>query len=111
MQGLNKIQIFQGYEDIVRNFWGLDEWDAPLDAKKYGEWFKATVMMLDELPIGHPLQDIGFENEVEAKVTIGEKQFAVFMLTGDGGFRSMLVKREDYWTIMKEDDTLEFIES
>ena len=111
MQGLNKIQIFQGYEDVVRNFWGLDEWDTPLDEDKIGEWFKATVMMMDEIPEGNPLQDIGFENEVETKVTIGEKQFTVFMLTGDGGFRSMLVKREDYWTIMKEDDTLEFIES
>ena len=109
MQGLSMIQIFQGYEDLVRNFWGLDEWDTPLDVKKYGEWFRATVIMLDEIPEGNPLQDIEFENEVEKTITIGKKQFTVFMLTGDGGFKSMLVKREDYWTIMKEDDTLEFI--
>jgi hypothetical protein len=109
MQGLSMIQLFQGYEDLVRNFWGLDKWDVTLDEDKIGEWLRATVIMLDEIPEGNPLQEIGFENEEEAEITIGSKQFKVFMLTGDGGFRSMLVKREDYWPIMKEDDTLLFV--
>jgi hypothetical protein len=109
MQGLSMIQEFQGYESLVRNFWCLNEWEEPLDADKIGEWLRAPVIMLDELPMEHPLNDVLCENEVERTVTIGEKQFKVFLLHGDGGFRSMLVKKTDYWSIMKEDDTLEFI--
>jgi hypothetical protein len=109
MQGLHRITEFQGYEDIVRNFWGLDELDAPLDENEIGEWFRAPVLMMDEIPEGNPLQDLGFDNETAGYVTIGEKEFKVFLLSGDGGFRSMLVKKIDYWTIMREDNTIEFV--
>jgi len=101
-------KIFNGYKEVVEEFWGLES--GEYQAKPCGDWWtKHEVIMLDEIPDGNPLRQIGFENEVIKTVSIGDKSFEVLILTGDGGFNSMLFKTEDYDSVVEQDNSLGFV--
>ena len=107
------IKVFKGYKEVMKDWWGLDLSEAGLRDDllvSFGDWWAShRVVMLGEIPEGNPLLEIGFSNETIEHVTIGKKKFEVFMLTGDGGFYSMLFKIEDLNDVTMEDSTLEFI--
>jgi len=108
----NEKIVFNGYREIVEDFWGFkDETEIIAEAKeKAKNWWTEKVLFLDELAYGHDLYGrIEWVNEEETFVEIGKKSFKVLLLAGDGGFRSMLFRAEDYSDIIAEDNTLEFI--
>lgn len=101
-------KIFNGYKEIVEEYWGFKE--DNYQVKPCGDWWtKHKVLMLDELPEGNPLCRAGFENEVIKTVLVGDKSFEVLMLTGDGGFNSMLFKAEDSSSVVEQDNSLIFV--
>lgn len=96
--------VFQGYEDVVHNFWGLEKAEVPESL-----WKKKPCLMLDELPVYHSLmRNHPGENEVDGKVCIKGVWFDVYSLNGES-FWSYLFKAEDYWKLMGQDDTLQFV--
>jgi hypothetical protein len=109
----SSIKVFDGYKDIVTNFWGLRLSETGLRDDllvSFGDWWTShMVVMLDDIPEGNPLFEITSSNETIEHVTIGKKKFEVFILTGDDGFNSMLFKVKDLYDIAIEDPTLEFI--
>ena len=110
IKGIREIKVFQGYKDILENFWGIPEW-REYGVKQMGDWFENfKVVMLDELQPDHHLKGLGYENEATGRVMIGAKWFETVFLTGDGGFYSMLFKLDDFLSITEQDRTLEFIE-
>ena len=110
IKGIKEIKVFQGYKEILEDFWGIPEW-RDYGVKPMGKWLEEyKVVMLDEIPQENPLSKIGFQNEIVMNVTIGAKEFEALMLTGDGGFYSFLFKIDDFLSITTQDKTLEFIE-
>ena len=110
MKNLSTIRIFQGYREIVEDFWGIEALDH--EPKLCGDWWeKYKVIMSDEVDVS-VLEKIGYayENEVAIVVYIGGKGFEVFSLYGDGGFYSLLFKAKDFYAIMEKKSSLEFIQ-
>ena len=86
---------FSGYEEVVKEFWGIPE-----NFKPTGKWDKMPCIMfdLDEL-----IKDDGSfvidehkgQNEKEILIKVGKSVLRVFSLYGDGGFYGILLRLDD----------------
>jgi hypothetical protein len=102
------MRIFKGYEDIVKNFWGLGEEVEGCytieNGIKESRFWKSELVMVGEIPLEHPINDhLSFENECLTLLCSA----TVLELSGDGGFRAILILKEDISLFDKWD--LEYI--
>lgn len=96
---VSKKEIFNGYEEVVTDYWGFD----PDDIEEYVDkkvlkspwWTKPCCLAaLDEMDEKYQYEHPGV-NEKEVVVVLDGVKVKAFSLTGDGGFFSYLIDPKD----------------
>ena len=86
---------FSGYEEIVKEFWGIPENFEPT-----GKWDKISCIMFDldeliQVNRNAILAKHRGQNEKEISIKVGGNILKVFSLYGEGGFYGVLVRLDD----------------
>jgi hypothetical protein len=106
--------IFQGYRDLVLNFWQTDD-ERDIDSWIHipVDWLQGKVVFInaDECTdeFKDALSECFTDNEQVATLKFAGHEMQILILAGDGGFNACLMKPEDWDKIRQAGIILPYI--